>query len=606
MDVENSSEANNDLSMKVGSKVLRYIIPFKINNLKTSNDFSHFCKNILNSEENLLPPHVTNNLIKIKDEYRVKGSKGPICSEQYEDSSDFRWIKNCLDNGVECDIYDYLKNEFTYEEDKFEDKIGASFKLVKSNYKEIENNIKNQTKDRWGHKFSYALFTGNSLFVNKDSLCDFDINGMWLYIFRNGLCFFCYEINVNIDDADDLLKFQYDVRELSRSKYFKKVNKDNEMSIRLKNQDEEDNYFVPVSFAHWFHQIIIKTLGVNDGEISYLASRKDNFNKLLEFDYIQRNKLLINEVSTELKDRFYKNENSYGEVSDKPVLFTYITSEALNEKEQTYIDDYKKELMFHFCNGYKDSYFYSNEAQVNLYQPYANMLWSAGNEGCAIMSWGYENKNDKYDSMNNSRFYNDYFINKVNGDYFHFFIRTLYQSYSMLLFSERIQNLSAIRSDYYDDEDIDNDDLIIENRKRIKILTTDINLFLTKNITTSVSHIKHQNDFYNFLMKSFRIDEESQYIIKGIDSLNDLVVKLDEKDDERRKAEEEKRSNKLQSIIGILALFESASVINDWSDLVKDYHGVYVIGLIIILILLALSIYVTFESLYELFIKDKK
>lgn len=580
--------------MNIGNKVLRYVIPFK-----TNISFDEAIRNISNYVDNANPRFVKESYLDVS---RIRYDKLPnnkynkIITRGSKICNEYKWDK-CLPNPlnkegkpIESDIYDYLKKEFIFDEDSnIENKIGLSW-VLKPNF------------DTKGYSVD-TLFSKMAIMpTGMNELKSFSITNLGLYLFKNNLGFLWYEVDCYTDNSDELLRFQYALREINHTKTFIKVNSNDELYIELKEklEDKTGEHYIYFRLADLFDQLLVKTLGVNNNEIKYLASRDNSYLKKFSIGQYEKLKDCIVSKSDKFTNTFEKDGsldlNGSKKVCDKPILYTYISSEVNEKIDDTFIDEEKRDLAFHICNGYKESYFYSDKIGTNMYQPFANILWAAGNEGCAIMAWGYGSKDeDKYIESYNYKFYNGFFLEKIRGDYFHLFIRNLYQSYSLLMFSERIQyDLSGNRKDYYDDEEQIGDKNIVENRKEIEILSTDINLFLTKNITTSVSHIKHQNDFYNFLTKAYRIDEESEYIIKGLEALNELSIKQDEMKEEILKSRQE-------SALGIISFVGSLGALSEWENFaVNLWKPLDIMVRIVLIICLIYGFIITIKPIIDI------
>lgn len=563
--------------------VFRYVVPFKINS-----DFKKACYSIDSFDGNLDPKYV-----------KVKNKKTEIYNPK------FKWVLNNKNNKKsdltsESDLYSYIRDEFNTEEiDLKDNKLGLSWLL--------END-------------DATLFTEFRIYYGKEEdpvWKDFIISKMGLYLFRNNLGFLWYEIDSKFKDYIDLEDFQNNIKELNhQKKVFALTKKENGVYIKIKKKKSLPNksieYAIPMSFGDWMDDILKKSL---DTDIMYIASRKNCYEQVLKTKDFLNDGLYFgvsDEYESLINDSKTFNTLTY-DVADKAILYSYMTVKA---SEDVKIDRDKRSISYHLTNGYKETYLYSDELDNKMYQPFENVLWFATREGCSICAWPYiSTGKDKI--KNNDGFFNGNFKTTVCTDYFHLFIRCLYQSYSLLLFSERIQhNISGSRSSYEDEYKNDDVNKIKQNRNEIEKLVLDINLFLTKNITTSVGHINHQNDFYNYLVRQLRINEESKCVIKGLDALNELVAKQNEDDlkklqekeqelKELKQKEEDAKSARIQSVLGLVAIFESFSLLVDWNE-VEGLGISYIltdpVAFIITLLIIGVTIY-TIKTIIDAFKK---
>lgn len=197
------------------------------------------------------------------------------------------------------------------------------------------------------------------------------------------------------------------------------------------------------------------------------------------------------------------------------------------------------------------------------------MIWYATQEGAAYFAWPAED---------NQQTFLKYIPGKIRRDYFTLYIKTLYQSFSLLVYAEKIQNGISIEKG--------NSDLFAE-----------INLFLTKSMATSVSHIHHQSEFYVYLNRQLRVKEDVESVTAGLSALEAVWT-------EKRNREESKSDAKLQAIMGLFALLGISSAFADcygfidelvngqiWQNLdqLQRYMTAGFMGLIALISLLALK-----------------
>lgn len=138
---------------------------------------------------------------------------------------------------------------------------------------------------------------------------------------------------------------------------------------------------------------------------------------------------------------------------------------------------------------------------------------------------------------------------KIRRDYFALYLKVLYQSYSLLIYAEKIQSEISADTRSYLNEYMNQD---------IEKLFVEINLFLTKSMATSVSHIHNQSEFYVFLKKQLRIQEDVESVTAGLAALDTLQRKQREQEARETRAQnedrEKRRDEKTQAIMGLFAL----------------------------------------------------
>ena len=139
----------------------------------------------------------------------------------------------------------------------------------------------------------------------------------------------------------------------------------------------------------------------------------------------------------------------------------------------------------------------------------------------------------------NEEFYTGTILGKIKAGYFTLYLKTLYQSFSLLIYAEKIQDeILAVKEKYLTES---SDSSIME-------LFGEINLFLAKSMATSVSHIHHQSEFYVYLKNQLRIHDDVKSVTSGLSAL-DMLQR------EREQREEDKRDKKTQNMLGWLEYF---------------------------------------------------
>lgn len=155
-------------------------------------------------------------------------------------------------------------------------------------------------------------------------------------------------------------------------------------------------------------------------------------------------------------------------VPDKAILFTY-ASFGMSGSNDSMRDKFT--LAYHLTNGYKDTYHYSDDVTAKMKRPFDDAIWYATQEGVSYLAWPGDD---------NAEVFNSLIPVKIRTDYFTLYLKTLYQSFSLLIYAEKIQaEISAVNGKYLT-EPLD---------KRITELFGEINLFLTKSTIGMAKHL---------------------------------------------------------------------------------------------------------------------
>ncbi len=255
--------------------------------------------------------------------------------------------------------------------------------------------------------------------------------------------------------------------------------------------------------------------------------------------------------------------------------------------------------------------------------PFEDAIWYATQEGIAYLVWTSEDNKEVFANL---------IPGKIRRDYFTLFIKNLYQSYSLLIYAEKIQEQVAAVSGKYLLESLD---------QRISDLFGDINLFLTKSMATSVSYIHHQSEFYVYIKKQLCIQEDVESVTAGLNALDLLQREKRKRDDELRnqeawkeekerdrkakkernaREEREKKSDaKIEAIMGLFALLGISSALIDCYDFISKFQpgigefweldsltkGYEVLFFIVIGIISIIAIIFSIRAIVDAFKSDK-
>lgn len=487
--------------MDVLKKRLRYIVPFETPDLS----YDAACKAINSYKDN---------------PYNLLGG---------QQSLNGSWIQTSLKtDDTEQDLYDYIINEFSCSEGEYNNSNGLG-NFWKYEYGSDKNepilNLKFYREKKTPKGIEYS------------GPYDLQISEMGLYFFRNRLGFLWYEIafpeteNNKTFTENELITFQNLFKEINRGRFpllwvernYLSISNEFSCNWRLQQEELKKQYF-PILLGDW----VAKRLDFLNAK--YLAPRKNEYGNLIK--------------------NMYGKEISRAEVvPDKAVLFSYVVFKRDNGWS---MDDYDYSVVYHLTNGYKNSYEIDVSAIKQIGTPFSNVCWLATKEGAGYYAWTEENSS-------NFIFFTQTRYDRIMGDYFLLYIKALFQSYSLLKYSMDIaEKLSPNIDDY-----MDISDNAISVQEKITSIRTEISLFLAKGTVTSVSHIQHQNDFFEHCLKQLRIDDDIRSVTAGLAALDELqkkslIANEQEKDQQMKNAE-----NRIQLSLAAVAFLACVSTFTD-------------------------------------------
>ena len=434
----------------------------------------------------------------------------------------------------EQDIYDYILDAFATKENK--SNVASAW-----NY---------ERKDKKGRILQLAW-----RLPKRDKEILVEIREAGLFLFRSGIGLFWFEpvFPKNQLTLDEMVLFQNRFKELNRGDNVLSFYQIVDDSMRV---DVEEGQTTLEQNPEGIDQCVNFSLIGREGsrQLKFWACKKFTMG-----NWIAR---LLGTLPCPV--RFYpERKNCYPNaahmvpedypamVPDKAILFHYV---VMAEQETT-----KEDLLhaaFYLTNGYKNSYMMVQEIESQMYKPFENAYWNVTRGGCGYYVRCREE---------NQAFYTGDMQSKVIRDYFLLYILLLYQSYTLLYYSEKLQAvLSADTREYL--EDVAYTDILEK-------MSTEINGFLVKSVYASVSHIHHQNGFYEYAENVLGIKADIQSITIGLDSLEELQkMKLHEQETKNEKEVEEmrqQRDNRLNLGLGALALLAIFSAFVDGYELCR-------------------------------------
>lgn len=474
-------------------------------------------------------------------------------------------ILDCLEDcegvrNTESELYEYIRNEFRFKNDSGhleEEKAGCEWLYWKS--KELEqindkektvdenqtgDNKKRLNKNRTSKSIIKELlyFTEK---INRDCLSipkiwNISITNLGLRIFRNGVGFVWYEIEIPSSsiNSNELIKFQNIIRELNNgeaSVIWEKVTTEVEPLFGVVLEDNNDTYITPFSFGYWINGVI------DFLHVTYFAERKNLYIETIRKSMENICKKVQYEEGVASLSGVINNSYCYDNICednlpDKAMLFTYASFGRRNS-EDNLCDKYT--LTYHLTNGYNDSYHFSEEVIAEIKRPFDNAFWYATKEGAAYLVW------PEYD---NKKVFDKVIPCKVRNDYFTLYLKVLYQSFSLLKYAEKIQTeIPAIDSECSAEQ----------LYEIIRKLFSEINLFLTKSMATSVSHIHHQNEFYIYLKKQLRVHDDVKSVTAGLNALDMIERQQRDREESKREKESDGRIQRTMNALAVLGIFSA-------------------------------------------------
>lgn len=443
--------------------------------------------------------------------------------------------------------------------------------------------------DEWDELFERAL--------------KIDLTAMGIYLFRNGLGFVWYELDPGRISSGQLMQIQKHIKELNRPSKIsllkiepQPVSEGMVVSKKVIINDAGKFYGRDIYLTPFFlGKMLVDTMRFLD--VTFLTARRSNYPSMLKYavKFIDSFPCDRKEYSAKTLERAAAD---YPTLPDKAVLFSY--GYMYNEDNPEDLGDETDRcfLSYYLTKGYLPSYNCSPKIAEKMVNPFRYAVWYASSEGASYFNWGTD-ESPEFQARG--------ILPKIRNDYFPLFIKTLYQSYSLFLFGRKIQEeIPAEHIEKMSDEDYE----------RIAKRYEEINLFLTKSMATSVSHIDHQSEFYNYLKERLRIAEDAHSISVGLDALDALqkeerhrkeTLRLAEESRlEKEKEEEEKqRDNAVQRVLEIISYLAIASALIDsydfisklaygesegWAWMFMQHPGVFFIELLVIVAIAVIAI----------------
>ena len=368
---------------------------------------------------------------------------------------------------------------------------------------------------------------------------------MGLFLFRTGVGFLWYEFSIpKSTSMGQFVLFQNEFKELSYERFVTRRDDGQNYTFSIAADGNQ-----PLLMGHWLDEVL-KSLPFS---YDYFASRKDPL-------------------------------DSQNRICDKALIFLYLAADDIDSNEEVFDD------LYHLTNGYNARYQRKDRFLEDIIEPFHNAFCYASASGC-----GYFVVPEK----SNMNFYLKTFKKKFMLDYFLLYVLAQYQSYSLLKFTKEMQDeLTAEPGKYLTNSE--------DTLHTLKQLETKINVFLIKSVYSSVSHIGHQNDYYDYLIRRMKVHENIDGLTVGLESLQ----KLQESRERDRLAEIEKQENLEQEVsddrlnigLGLISILAIISAIADGNGsasaivslfhlpmFVKDVITGILLGIIVIIAVFAIA-----------------
>lgn len=395
-----------------------------------------------------------------------------------------------------------------------------------------------------------------ALRTDKDEWIYGEIAAAGLYIFRTGIGLFWYEIRLERTDltVDDLIGCQNKLKELNRRAKDGRIFRVRKNCSRLIEKEELRLEKEGRTAEEWqtvdggriepgkIYYVRRSCLSEDIGEgIEYRLAVRDEEGKVrIKYHHLRQVSLgcwvteMLRVLDCELQYYpGYKNKMEAGGdglgqpeelVPEEALLFSYFTfqpEDGVGSGEELL------DAAWHLNNGFNKRFLMPEGVERQMYQPFRDAYWYAASEGCGC----YVRVNSE-----NSEFLQGKLPHRMRNDYFTLYMILLYQAYSLLHFSEKIEyELSADAGTYLEASEA--------YSRKLQLIQTEINTFLMKSVHTSVSHVQYQNDVYNYIAKRIRIKENVESLTAGVDFLEELQ---ETREEQKRMQQEKKTAEKRQ------------------------------------------------------------
>ena len=442
---------------------------------------------------------------------------------------------------------------------------------------------------------------------NKRTVINFRIFNVEMFLFRNHVGMICYEIGflnkdelskLSLEDVcgfqncfiefgrkkskwimlDQLFEDEYDKRALSicppSGQKRKEVLRDWKKLIKLINEEtSEEKYIAPDDLGRngVYDKINGKAYYAYEEEVPGKSDkiRLKVYRKLNLGRWINYTLSCINKDQN-IRTEYCSSKTVYPEavIPDKAIVYSCTMIGDEDEADMKMV----REVSYRLANGYPFGHNASTDV-AEFWEHSTGVIWYASRQGCGCTVRKGSPYSSGFESVLNST---------ENDDYFLIFLLQLNQLFGLTYYDKAItKELTPDIREY-----------LKENRPlQNELLQTraEINLFLMKSSYAGISNIQKQNEFYSYVKKQLKLDENTASIQSGLDGLNALQESLAQKN--REKTEE-----RLNISLGILALLAVISALSEAKVLFWDsdpgralnnlsQHPLFVVSSIVIVIM---------------------
>ena len=374
-----------------------------------------------------------------------------------------KWVEDSILAG-EQDLYPYILHSFDDRGKFLPGNIGAAFRYkIDKGGKKPDALI--PLEYRPGEK------GGNKIF-------SFDITDAGLVLFVSGVGFFWYDISPLTDKTGNSPEMDEDIRFIS---CFKELNYKKNTKIFVRR--DGDTVF---TVGDWTAELVTNACP----GATFFAERKNALSR----------------------------DGQGIPVPDKALLFQY---GAYDEAEVRKKD--LEEAAYHLSKGYSKAYKIPEDFGKHTLKPFSNVLWYATREGVGYYALATHDDRQFFIRDMPRNFMRDYFL---------LYVLALHEQYTILRFAERMaEELPADPHTYLPSEmyldvlgENENDVTeILDIERKVMRLSTEINVFFAKSVRSSVSFVDHQDRFFRYILKSLRVVQDTDMIMRGLSAIQMLL-----------------------------------------------------------------------------------
>lgn len=350
----------------------------------------------------------------------------------------------------------------------------------------------------------------------KDLEHSFLINSSGLFLFKTGIGIFWFEIDYADNQIEDIIRMNYNIKNISYSQCVPNLTRIAKETLEIFCKEEAiTNIDKPGSYK--IENLQNKFIVINDlpssGEITKVIARHmpggDKYFAQVTTNDKYSIQQFIDESLEPLEILNYFSERHSSTTDFKIPDKAYVFTMSILDQTQALDDDKLRRYLFWLKKGYKPSYLPSFEhLKDELLQSFENSYWGASLEGCAniVCLTGNDETTDAF-------FKETYW--KRREIYFYLYVLVLHQFTTLLSISNKIAKLPIDIKDYQKLSSKESEDLVQYNEM--------VNLFCMKSFYSQVSHISHQNEYYNYLIKQFGIRTSIKDMQDSLLIVNQLV-----------------------------------------------------------------------------------